>query len=212
MTKASRRRFSALFNRPHSPMPCNYRAALAESALASACVRRCHSDDIHIPRPILRVLCYSTVLSSAAAMETSRYDDTSSPPCCCGSPDPKPQRAMKARDHSIDWLLSNHRCYADVTWRLPLMILEPQHAHVRLMPDCVTASGRENFGRCSGCEKVTDGSAAPSLSKAELTGNTRCRPPERFLSSTWSLGCCASRLLGSHVTTKRDEVQEHHAH
>lgn len=34
-----------------------------------------------------------------------------------------------------------------------------------------------------------------SLGKAELTGDTRCRLPERSLSSTWSPGCRASRLL-----------------
>lgn len=124
LTKASRRRFSALFNRSLSPMAGDYRAALAYSALASACARRCHSDDIHIPRPILRVLCsYSAVLSSAAAMETSRYDETQQPTALLREPGPKPQRAMKARDHSIDWLLSNHRCYADVTWRRALLIL-----------------------------------------------------------------------------------------
>jgi len=75
--KASRRRFSAVFDRPASPsLLDDYRDASGRVGLARSSVRRCCSDDIHILHLFLReppaTVCRSGISLFDTTMEASR--------------------------------------------------------------------------------------------------------------------------------------------
>jgi len=81
-------------------LSCNYRVASGLVGLARSSVNRRHSDDIHILHLFLRE---QPCRSGIACPSTRRWKRLDSPHrVATVAREPKPQRATKARNHSID--------------------------------------------------------------------------------------------------------------
>jgi hypothetical protein len=82
---------------------CNYRVASDRGGLARSSVRRRHSDDIHILHLFLRGRPVSQWYGLLVDTTWKHLDTSCSPHrVATVAREPKPQRATKARNHSID--------------------------------------------------------------------------------------------------------------